>query len=53
MTLSQTFRTALMAIAGFLLTAVFHTGAVAQANSPQGSDLLGESSYLRAAHSTR
>ena len=36
MTLSQTYRTALMAIAGFLLTAVFHTGAVAQANSPQG-----------------
>ena len=36
MTLSQTYRTALIAIAGFLLTAVFHTGAVAQANSPQG-----------------
>ena len=36
MTLSQTYRTALIAIAGFLLTAVFHTGTVAQANSPQG-----------------
>jgi hypothetical protein len=36
MTLSQTYRTAVIAIAGFLLTAVFHTGAVAQANSPQG-----------------
>ena len=36
MTLSQTYRTALIAIAGFLLTAVFQTGAVAQANSPQG-----------------
>ena len=34
MTLSQTYRSAL--IAGFLLTAVFHTGAAAQANSPQG-----------------
>ena len=36
MKLSQTYRTALIAIAGFLLTAVFHTGAVAQAHSPQG-----------------
>src|SRR5437764_13227954 len=36
MTRSQIYRTALIAIAGFLLTAVFHTGAVAQANSPQG-----------------
>src|SRR5471032_1524380 len=36
MTLSQTYRTALIAVAGFLLTAVFHTGAAAQANSPQG-----------------
>jgi len=36
MALSQTYRTALIAIAGFLLTAVFQTGAVAQANSPQG-----------------
>jgi pimeloyl-ACP methyl ester carboxylesterase len=36
MTLSQTYRTALIAIAGFLLTAAFRTGAVAQANSPQG-----------------
>ena len=34
MTLSQTYRSAL--IAGFSLTAVFHTGAAAQANSPQG-----------------
>ena len=36
MTLSQTHRTALLAIASFVLPAVFHTGAVAQANSPQG-----------------
>src|SRR6202166_1286042 len=36
MTLSQTYRSALIAIVGFLLTAVFHTGAVAQANAPQG-----------------
>src|SRR5450432_2502031 len=36
MTLSQTYRTALIAVAGFLLTVVFHTGAAAQANSPQG-----------------
>jgi len=36
MTLSQTYRIALIAIAGFLLTASFHTGAVAQASSPQG-----------------
>jgi pimeloyl-ACP methyl ester carboxylesterase len=36
MTLSQTYRTALIAIAGFLLTALFHMKAVAQANSPQG-----------------
>jgi pimeloyl-ACP methyl ester carboxylesterase len=35
MTLSQVYRTALTAIAGFLLTTVFHTGAAAQANSPQ------------------
>jgi pimeloyl-ACP methyl ester carboxylesterase len=34
MTLSQTYRSALMA--GFLLTAVFPTGAAAQSNSPQG-----------------
>src|ERR1700686_2995237 len=34
MTLSQTFRSAL--ITGFLLTAVFHPGAAAQSNSPQG-----------------
>ena len=36
MTLSQTYRTTLIAIAGFLLTAVFHTSAVAQVNSPRG-----------------
>jgi pimeloyl-ACP methyl ester carboxylesterase len=36
MTLSQTYRAALNAMAGLLLTAVFHTGAFAQANSPQG-----------------
>ncbi len=36
MTLSQTYRTALIAIAGFLLTAVFHTGPIAQASSPHG-----------------
>jgi pimeloyl-ACP methyl ester carboxylesterase len=36
MTLSKTCRTALMAIAGFLLPPVLHTGAVAQTNSPQG-----------------
>src|SRR4051812_36036298 len=36
MTLSQTYRTALIAIAGFLLTALFYTGAVARATSPQG-----------------
>ena len=33
---SKTFRTVLIAIAGFLLTAACHTRAVAQANSPQG-----------------
>src|SRR5882724_13255593 len=33
MTLSQTFRTALSSV---LLTAVLHTGAAAQSNSPQG-----------------
>src|SRR3954465_5888000 len=36
MTRSQIYRTALIAIAGLLLTAVFHTGAVTQVNSPQG-----------------
>src|SRR5258707_14140728 len=36
MTLSQTYRTALIVIAGFLLIAVFQTEAVAQANSAQG-----------------
>src|ERR1700755_2827976 len=36
MTLSQTYRTALIAIAGFLLTAVIRTEAIAQTNSPQG-----------------
>jgi hypothetical protein len=38
MTLSQIYRTALIAIAGFLLTAVLHAGAVAQANSPNVDD---------------
>ena len=36
MTLSQTYRTALIAIAGSLLTAMFQMEAVAQTNSPQG-----------------
>jgi len=36
MTLSQTYRTAFIAIAGFFLTAEFHAGALAQSNSPQG-----------------
>jgi pimeloyl-ACP methyl ester carboxylesterase len=36
MTLSRARRTALIAFAGFLLAAVFHTEAVAQANSPRG-----------------
>jgi len=36
MKLSKTYRTALIAIAGFLLTAAFHKGPVAHANSPQG-----------------
>jgi pimeloyl-ACP methyl ester carboxylesterase len=36
MKLSKTCRTALIAIAGFLLTAAFHMGRVAHANSPQG-----------------
>jgi len=36
MTLTQTYRTTFIAIAGFLLTAVVHTSAVAQADSPQG-----------------
>jgi hypothetical protein len=40
MTLSQTYRTAFIAIAAFLLTAVFHTGAAAQTNSPQGLETL-------------
>ena len=35
MTLSQTYRTALIAIAGFLVTAVIPTGSIAQANSSQ------------------
>ena len=33
---SQTYRIALIAIAGTLLTAMFHTEAVAQTKSPQG-----------------
>jgi hypothetical protein len=36
MTLSQTYRTALIAIAGSLLTAVFHMEGVAQANPVRG-----------------
>src|SRR3982074_261528 len=36
MTLSQTYRTALIAIAGSLLTAMFQMEAVAQTKSPQG-----------------
>src|SRR5438105_14830223 len=36
MTLSQTYRTALIAIAGSLLTAVFHMEGVAQANPAHG-----------------
>src|SRR5246127_4427903 len=36
MRLSKTYRTALIAIAAFLLTAAFHKGPVAHANSPQG-----------------
>jgi pimeloyl-ACP methyl ester carboxylesterase len=36
MTLWQTFRTALIAVAGFLTTAALHTEAVAQANSARG-----------------
>jgi pimeloyl-ACP methyl ester carboxylesterase len=36
MKLLQTYRIALIALAGFLLTAMFHTGGVAQTKSPQG-----------------
>src|SRR6516225_9147548 len=36
MTLSQAYRTALIAIAGFLLTAVFHAGAIAQEKQMPG-----------------
>ncbi len=36
MKLSQTYRTALIAIAGFLLTPMFYRGGVAQTKSPQG-----------------
>src|SRR6478735_2516785 len=36
MKLSQAYRTVLIAIGSFVLTAVFHAGAVAQASSPQG-----------------
>src|ERR1700687_3459663 len=36
MKLSKTYRTALIAIAGFLLTAALHKGPIAHANSPQG-----------------
>jgi hypothetical protein len=38
--MNQTYRTALIAIAGFLLTAAFHTGAVAQAKAPKGLETL-------------
>ena len=37
MTFSQTYRSVLIAIAGSLLTSVFHTDAVAQTNSAQGA----------------
>jgi len=36
MTLSQAYRTALIAIAGFLLTAMLQTGGIAQTKAPQG-----------------
>jgi pimeloyl-ACP methyl ester carboxylesterase len=36
MKVSQTYRIALIAIAGFLLAATFHTGRAAQVNPPQG-----------------
>src|SRR6201989_1977721 len=36
MIFTQTYRTAVIAITGFLLAAVFHSGAVNRANSPQG-----------------
>ena len=36
MKISQTYRIALIAIAGFLLAATFHTGRAAQVNPPQG-----------------
>jgi hypothetical protein len=36
MTFSQTYRTAITAIAGFLLTAAIPMGAVAQATPPSG-----------------
>src|SRR5260370_3199530 len=36
MKVSQTYRIALIAIAGFLLAAMFHAGRAAQANPPQG-----------------
>src|SRR6202795_4523914 len=36
MKVSQTYRIALVVIAGFLLAAAFHTGRAAQLNSPQG-----------------
>jgi pimeloyl-ACP methyl ester carboxylesterase len=36
MKLLQTYRIALIALAGFLLTTMFHTGGVAQTKSPQG-----------------
>jgi len=36
MKVSQAYRIALIAVAGFLLTAMFHRGAIAQTKSPQG-----------------
>ena len=36
MKLSQAYRLALIAVAGFLLTAMFHRGAIAQTKAPQG-----------------
>ena len=40
MKLSQAYRTALIAIAGFLLTPMFYSGSVAQTKSLKGSEIL-------------
>jgi len=40
MKLTQVYRPALIAIAGFLLAAAFHTGRAAQVNPPQGLETL-------------